>query len=242
MFFDPLYMMIMAVCLILSAAASFKVKTAFAAGKRIGISSGLSGAETAERILRANGITGVSVIRGRGYLTDHYNPVNRRLVLSPEVYDGTSASSVGVAAHETGHAIQHAVGYKPLRFRSAIVPLVNIGSSVGLWMVIIGVILGSAYQAASGHLSLGYYLALTGVILYATVFLFSFITVPVEIDASHRALKELQRDGIVRTETEAATVKSVLSAAALTYVAAVVGSLLQLFYWILRSGILNRRD
>lgn len=242
MFFDPLYMMIMVICLILSAAASFKVKTAFAAGKRVGISSGCSGAETAERILRSNGITDVAVIRGKGVLTDHYNPVGKRLVLSPEVYDGTSASSVGVAAHETGHAIQHATGYKPLRFRSAIVPLVNIGSSVGLGMVILGVILGSAYQAASGNLSLGYYLALTGVILYAAVFVFTFITVPVEIDASRRALKELERVGIVRTETEAATVKSVLSAAALTYVAAAVGALLQLFYWVLRSGILNRRD
>lgn len=242
MFFDPLYMLIMIVCLILSAAASFKVKTAFAAGKRVYVSSGLTGAETAARILRKNGITDVDIVKGRGYLTDHYNPVSKKLVLSPEVFEGSSASSVGVAAHETGHAIQHATGYKLLRFRSTIVPLANIGSSVGLWMVILGMILGSAYRAASGNLSLGYYLALIGIILYATVFVFTLVTVPVETDASRRALVELEDAGIIRSGEEQESVKKVLSAAALTYVAAAIGSLLQLVYWILRSGILNRRD
>lgn len=109
-------------------------------------------------------------------------------------------------------------------------------------MVIIGIILGSAYQAASGNLSLGYYLALAGIILYATVFVFTLATVPVETDASRRALAELEKAGIVRTAAETETVKRVLSAAALTYIAAAVTSLLQLVYWILRSGILNRRD
>lgn len=242
MWFDPLYMLIMLVCFVFSAIASMKVKSAFAAGKRTAVSSGLTGAETAQRLLEKNGIKGVRVVRGRGYLTDHYNPMNKKLVLSPEVYDGSSASAVGVAAHETGHAIQHAVGYFPLRFRSAIVPLVNVGSNLGLWMVIIGIIFGSAYQAASGNLSLGYYLALSGVILYATVFVFTLITVPVEIDASRRAVAVLEREGIVCTATETAAVRKVLSAAALTYVAAAVTSLLQLFYWILRSGIFNRRN
>lgn len=242
MWFDPLYMLIMLVCFVFSAIASMKVKSAFAAGKRTAVSSGLTGAETAQRLLEKNGIKGVRVVRGRGYLTDHYNPMNKKLVLSPEVYDGSSASAVGVAAHETGHAIQHAVGYFPLRFRSAIVPLVNVGSNLGLWMVIIGIIFGSAYQAASGNLSLGYYLALSGVILYATVFVFTLITVPVEIDASRRAVAVLEREGIVCTAAETAAVRKVLSAAALTYVAAAVTSLLQLFYWILRSGIFNRRN
>lgn len=242
MWFDPLYMLIMLVCFVFSAIASMKVKSAFAAGKRTAVSSGLTGAETAQRLLEKNGIKGVRVVRGRGYLTDHCNPMNKKLVLSPEVYDGSSASAVGVAAHETGHAIQHAVGYFPLRFRSAIVPLVNVGSNLGLWMVIIGIIFGSAYQAASGNLSLGYYLALSGVILYATVFVFTLITVPVEIDASRRAVAVLEREGIVCTATETAAVRKVLSAAALTYVAAAVTSLLQLFYWILRSGIFNRRN
>lgn len=242
MFFDPLYMVIMIICLILSPSASVKVKTAFAAGKRISVSSGLTGAETAFRILRQNGITDVDIVKGRGYLTDYYNPVSKKLVLSPEVFDGRSASSVGVAAHETGHAIQHATGYKLLRFRSAIVPLANIGSSLGLWLVIIGVMLGSAYQAASANLSLGYYLALTGIILYATVFVFTLVTVPVETNASRRALVELEKESIIRSDDEKETVKKVLSAAALTYVAAAIGSFLQLVYWILRSGILNRRN
>lgn len=242
MFFDPLYLIIMLTCLALSAVTSLRVKAAFAQGKKTAVSSGVTGAEAAARILKANGIFDVKIIEGKGFLTDHYNPVTKNLVLSPDVYRGSSAASVGVAAHEVGHAVQHATGYRWLGLRTALVPVVNIGSNIGLWLVIIGIILGSAYQASSGNLSIGYYLALAGVILYSATFVFSVVTVPVEIDASRRAVRELEADGITRSAEETEAVRKVLSAAALTYVAAAIGSLLQLAYWVLRSGILNRRD
>ena len=232
----------MLTCLALSAVTSLRVKAAFAQGKKTAVSSGVTGAEAAARILKANGIFDVKIIEGKGFLTDHYNPVTKNLVLSPDVYRGSSAASVGVAAHEVGHAVQHATGYRWLGLRTALVPVVNIGSNIGLWLVIIGIILGSAYQASSGNLSIGYYLALAGVILYSATFVFSVVTVPVEIDASRRAIRELEADGITRSAEETEAVKKVLSAAALTYVAAAIGSLLQLAYWVLRSGILNRRD
>ncbi len=242
MFFDPLYLIIMLTCLALSAVTSLRVKAAFAQGKKTAVSSGVTGAEAAARILKTNGIFDVKIIEGKGFLTDHYNPVTKNLVLSPDVYRGSSAASVGVAAHEVGHAVQHATGYRWLGLRTALVPVVNIGSNIGLWLVIIGIILGSAYQASSGNLSIGYYLALAGVILYSATFVFSVVTVPVEIDASRRAVRELEADGITRSAEETEAVRKVLSAAALTYVAAAIGSLLQLAYWVLRSGILNRRD
>ena len=242
MFFDPLYLIIMLTCLALSAVTSLRVKAAFAQGKKTAVSSGVTGAEAAARILKANGIFDVKIIEGKGFLTDHYNPATKNLVLSPDVYRGSSAASVGVAAHEVGHAVQHATGYRWLGLRTALVPVVNIGSNIGLWLVIIGIILGSAYQASSGNLSIGYYIALTGVILYSATFVFSVVTVPVEIDASRRAVRELEADGITRSAEETEAVRKVLSAAALTYVAAAIGSLLQLAYWVLRSGILNRRD
>lgn len=232
----------MLACLALSAVTSLRVKAAFAQGKKTAVSSGVTGAEAAARILKANGIFDVKIIEGKGFLTDHYNPVTKNLVLSPDVYRGSSAASVGVAAHEVGHAVQHATGYRWLGLRTALVPVVNIGSNIGLWLVIIGIILGSAYQASSGNLSIGYYLALAGVILYSATFVFSVVTVPVEIDASRRAVRELEADGITRSAEETEAVRKVLSAAALTYVAAAIGSLLQLAYWVLRSGILNRRD
>lgn len=232
----------MLTCLALSAVTSLRVKAAFAQGKKTAVSSGVTGAEAAARILKANGIFDVKIIEGKGFLTDHYNPATKNLVLSPDVYRGSSAASVGVAAHEVGHAVQHATGYRWLGLRTALVPVVNIGSNIGLWLVIIGIILGSAYQASSGNLSIGYYLALAGVILYSATFVFSVVTVPVEIDASRRAVRELEADGITRSAEETEAVRKVLSAAALTYVAAAIGSLLQLAYWVLRSGILNRRD
>ena len=232
----------MLTCLALSAVTSLRVKAAFAQGKKTAVSSGVTGAEAAARILKANGIFDVKIIEGKGFLTDHYNPATKNLVLSPDVYRGSSAASVGVAAHEVGHAVQHATGYRWLGLRTALVPVVNIGSNIGLWLVIIGIILGSAYQASSGNLSIGYYLALAGVILYSATFVFSVVTVPVEIDASRRAVRELEADGITRSAEETEAVRKVLSAAALTYVAAAIGSLLQLAYWGLRSGILNRRD
>ena len=154
-------MMILLVTLALSGGVSMLVKTRFAAGQKVNISSGLTGADVAKAILMDAGITDVKVLVHHGFLSDHYNPLNKTLNLSKEVYYGRNASAAGVAAHEVGHAIQHAQGYFPLWLRSAIVPVANIGSNLGPWLVIIGIVLMGAGRA------LGYSLALAGVVLFA---------------------------------------------------------------------------
>ena len=141
MMFDPLYMMILLVTLALSGSVSWIVKSRFNAGQKVGISSGLTGADVAKAILMDAGITDVKVLQHHGFLSDHYNPLNKTLNLSPEVYNGRNASAAGVAAHEVGHAIQHAQGYFPMWLRSAIVPVANIGNNLGPWLVIIGIML-----------------------------------------------------------------------------------------------------
>ena len=237
MMFDPLYMMILLVTLALSGGVSMLVKTRFAAGQKVNISSGLTGADVAKAILMDAGITDVKVLVHHGFLSDHYNPLNKTLNLSKEVYYGRNASAAGVAAHEVGHAIQHAQGYFPLWLRSAIVPVANSGRNLGPWLVIIGIVLMSAGRA------LGYSLALVGVILFAAATLFTLVTVPVEFDASSRAKKALARMDVVAQGREYNTVSGVLFAAGLTYVAAAISSILQLLYWAYRAGLLGgRRD
>ena len=147
MMFDPLYMSILLVTLVLSGAVSLLVKSRFAAGQKVRITSGLTGADVAKAILMDAGITDVKVLVHQGFLSDHYNPLNKTLNLSKEVYYGQNASAAGVAAHEVGHAIQHAQGYFPLWLRSFIVPAANIGSNLGPWLVILGIILMSAGRA-----------------------------------------------------------------------------------------------
>lgn len=237
MMFDPLYMGILLVTLALSGAVSWLVNSRFKAGQKVPITSGLTGADVAKAILMDAGITDVKILEHRGFLSDHYNPLNKTLNLSSEVFHGRSASSAGVAAHEVGHAIQHATGYFPLWLRSFIVPAANLGSNLGPWLVIIGIILMSAGRA------LGYSLAVAGVVLFGLATLFTLVTVPVEFDASSRAKKVLARLNIVSPGREYNAVSRVLFAAGLTYVAAAIGSILQLLYWALRAGLLGgRRD
>ena len=237
MMFDPLYMSILLVTLVLSGAVSLLVKSRFAAGQKVRITSGLTGADVAKAILMDAGITDVKVLVHQGFLSDHYNPLNKTLNLSKEVYYGQNASAAGVAAHEVGHAIQHAQGYFPLWLRSFIVPAANIGSNLGPWLVILGVILMSAGRA------LGYSLAIVGVLLFAIATFFTLVTVPVEFDASSRAKKALARMDIVAQGREYNTVSGVLFAAGLTYVAAAISSILQLLYWAYRAGLIGgRRD
>ena len=237
MMFDPLYMSILLVTLVLSGAVSILVKSRFAAGQKVRITSGLTGADVAKAILMDAGITDVKVLVHQGFLSDHYNPLNKTLNLSKEVYYGQNASAAGVAAHEVGHAIQHAQGYFPLWLRSLIVPAANIGSNLGPWLVILGIILMSAGRA------LGYSLAIVGVLLFAIATFFTLVTVPVEFDASSRAKKSLARMDIVAQGREYNTVSGVLFAAGLTYVAAAVSSILQLLYWAYRAGLIGgRRD
>lgn len=237
MMFDPLYMAILVVTMILSGGVSLLVKTRFSAGQNVRISSGLTGAEVAKAILMDAGITDVQVLRHQGFLSDHYNPMNKTLNLSPEVYDGRSASAAGVAAHEVGHAIQHAQDYFPMWLRSTIVPVANIGSMFGPLIVIIGIALMGA-----GKLVIGHNVAVVGVLLFAAMTLFTLITVPVEFDASSRAKKILARLDIVSQGKEYNTVSGVLFAAGLTYVAAAIGAILQLLYWAARAGLLGGRS
>ncbi len=238
MMVDPLYMMILLVTLALSGGVSWMVKSRFSAGQKVGISSGLTGADVAKAILMDAGITDVKVLQHHGFLSDHYNPLNKTLNLSPEVYNGRNASAAGVAAHEVGHAIQHAQGYFPLWLRSFIVPAANLGSNLGPWLVILGIVLMSAGRA------LGYSLAVAGVVLFGIATLFTLVTVPVEFDASSRAKKVLARLDIVAQGREYNTVSGVLFAAGLTYVAAAIGSIMQLLYWAYRAGLIggSRRD
>ena len=237
MMFDPLYMSILLVTLVLSGTVSMLVKSRFAAGQKVRITSGLTGADVAKAILMDAGITDVKVLVHQGFLSDHYNPLNKTLNLSKEVYYGQNASAAGVAAHEVGHAIQHAQGYFPLWLRSFIVPAANIGSNLGPWLVILGIILMSAGRA------LGYSLAIVGVLLFAIATFFTLVTVPVEFDASFRAKKALARMDIVAQGREYNTVSDVLFAAGLTYVAAAISSILQLLYWAYRAGLIGgRRD
>ncbi len=237
MMFDPLYMSILLVTLVLSGAVSMLVKSRFAAGQKVRITSGLTGADVAKAILMDAGITDVKVLVHQGFLSDHYNPLNKTLNLSKDVYYGQNASAAGVAAHEVGHAIQHAQGYFPLWLRSFIVPAANVGSNLGPWLVILGIILMSAGRA------LGYSLAIVGVLLFAIATFFTLVTVPVEFDASSRAKKSLARMDIVAQGREYNTVSGVLFAAGLTYVAAAISSILQLLYWAYRAGLIGgRRD
>src|SRR5574344_446299 len=232
--FDPLYLLILVVSLVLSGIVSAMVSSRFKAGQKIQIQSGLTGAEVASAILADAGIFDVRIRETHGFLSDFYNPLDKTLNLSRDVYHGRNASAAGVAAHETGHAIQHAKNYFPMWLRSAIVPAANLGSTVGPWLIIIG--------AAQG-MGFGRELAIFGVILFGCATLFTLVTVPVEFNASSRAKERLQHLQIVQSGDEYNTVSGVLFAAGLTYVAAAITSVMQLLYWALRAGLLGgRRD
>ena len=236
MMFDPIYMGILLFTLAISGIVSAMVKSRFNAGQKVRIQSGLTGAEVASAILADAGIFDVRIQETRGFLSDYYNPMDKTLNLSSEVFHGRSASSAGVAAHEVGHAIQHAQNYFPMWLRSAIVPAANIGSNLGPWLLILGIII------SAGKPIIGTNIATIGVLLFGIATLFSLVTVPVEFDASSRAKKCLARLNILAPGRERDVVAGVLFAAGLTYVAAAVSSILQLLYWALRAGLLGGRS
>ncbi len=230
MFFDPLYLILIAPGFLLSLWASWRVKSTFSRYSNVRAASGLNGAEAAERLLAAAGISDVRVVPASGLLSDHYNPINKTLALSQEVYHVPSIAAIGVACHEAGHAIQHARGYAPIHVRSLLVPTANIGSSIGYFAMFLGLILHSTGMV------------LVGAVLFSMVLLFQLVTLPVEFDASARA-KQLAFDQGLVTASERDGMSRVLSAAAMTYVAAVVSTLLTLLYFLLRAGLLGgRRD
>ena len=230
MMFDPQYLLFMLPALALSLWASFKTRSAFKKYSRVRAATGLTGAQAALRMLQSAGIQDVEIVRTHGHLSDHYNPVTKKLALSEPVYDQPTVAAIGVACHEAGHAIQHAEKYAPLWLRSILVPTANIGSSVGYMVMLFGLILSSTNMV------------LVGAVLFSMVLLFQIVTLPVEFDASSRAKKLAFANGIV-LDSERQGMSKVLNAAAMTYIAAAISTLLTLLYFLLRSGLLGgRRD
>ncbi len=223
--FDPTYLLILigaVICMI----ASARVKTTFNKYAQYRSMSGMTGAQAAEQILRAAGIYDVTVQHISGNLTDHYHPGKKTLNLSDSVYNSTSVAAIGVAAHECGHAIQHQQGYFPLNLRTAIVPVANIGSSLAWPLILIGLL----FSRSTGSL-----LIQIGILCFSFAVLFQLVTLPVEFNASSRALAMLGKQGIL-SESELPYTKKVLGAAALTYVAGAAASLLQLLRLVLLFG------
>ena len=228
-YFDPTYILII-IAAIISLIAQWRVNSAFSKYSRVASMSGMTGAQAARMIFQSNGINDVSVQRISGKLTDHYNPSTKVLNLSESVYGSTSVAAIGVAAHECGHAIQHARGYFPLSLRTALVPVANIGSQLSWVFIIVGAIL-----------SFNQTLITIGIIMFSAAVLFQLVTLPVEFNASARALEQLESNGILYRD-EVSQTRKVLSAAALTYVAAAATAILQLLRLIILFGGRGRRD
>ena len=227
--FDWTYVLLI-IGMLLSLAASTRLKSTFSYYRRIRSASGLTGAETAERILRAAGITDVHVRAISGSLTDHYDPRTKTVSLSEDIYDKTSLAAVGVAAHECGHAIQHQVGYVPLQLRGALVPVANFGSTIAWPLILLGLFFNS--QMSQVLLNLG-------ILAFSLAVLFQIVTLPVEFNASRRAVKILGESNLLYPDELSGT-KKVLTAAALTYVAGAASAILQLLRILLLTG--SRRD
>ena len=223
--YDSTYILVLigvAICLL----ASSRVNSVFRRYSTVRSRSGLTGREAAERILRANGIYDVTVRHIPGNLTDHYDPRNKTLGLSDSTYGSTSVAAIGVAAHECGHAAQHATGYAPLKFRGALVPVANFGSTLAWPLILIGLFIGSNTAVLFINL---------GILLFSAAVLFQLVTLPVEFNASGRAVKVLEKTGMLYPE-EIRQTKAVLGAAALTYVASAASAILQLIRLLLITG------
>ena len=222
-YYDPYYWMILVPAMLIALLAQLNVSSTFNRYSRMASRRGFTGAQAAEAVLRAHGIQNVRIERVSGRLTDHYDPRSNVIRLSDAVYGSNSIASVGVAAHEAGHAVQYAVGYGPIKLRSALVPICNIGSQLSLILIVIGLLLYS--QPLFG----------VGVLLFATAVVFQLVTLPVEFNASQRAMAYMNTTGLPQAEQAGSF--NVLRACALTYVAAALTSILQLL-WLLGQ----RRD
>ncbi len=218
-FFDPKFFIFVGPALLLGLWASWRVKSTFKRYSQVGVQSGMTGAEAAAAVARAGGAE-VQIERVQGFLSDHYDPRIKTLRLSPDVYDGRSVSAIAVAAHEAGHALQHAKAYPWLGIRSAIVPAVQIGSNAWFWIFMAGSLMRSPQ------------LQWVGVLLFGTTVVFQLVTLPTEFDASNRAKRVLVQAGIVTTEEEELGVSKVLGAAAMTYVAATITAIMTFLYYV----------
>ena len=214
--FDPTYILVI-IGMIIGLIASANVKGTFNRYSKVRSAGGMTGAQVAQRVLQSQGIYDVEIRHVSGNLTDHYDPRSKTVNLSDTVFNSTSVAAAGVAAHECGHAVQHHVGYAPLSIRSALVPVVNFGANISWPLIIIGLFIRSEW---------GYYVVIAGVILFSLAVLFQLVTLPVEFNASHRAL-DILGDTRILGEDELKYTRKVLTAAAMTYVAALASSILQ---------------
>lgn len=228
MFFDPLYFILVGPAILLSMYAQYKVKSTFKRYSEVEASSNATGAQVARVLLDRNGLSDITVEPVEGELTDHYDPRSKVLRLSQPIYNGRSLAALGIAAHEAGHAVQDGTGYVPMRIRAGLVPAAGFGSSLAPMLIMIGIVL------LYGGAVFGNLLLQVGIVLFAAAVLFQVVTLPVEFNASNRALQMLTGDGFIRSNELAAT-KKVLSAAALTYLAAALAAVSQLIYFILLS-------
>ena len=236
-FIDPLYIALALPGLLLGLWAQYRVKSTFSKYAQVGTRRGMTGAEVAAAILRTEGIHDVRIEPSQGFLSDHYSPHEKALRLSPDVYQGRTIAAAGVAAHEVGHAVQHARAYAFLGMRSFLVPVVQFASPFAVPIIVLGFFLSGFVGGQVGQV-----VTLAGIGLFGMVVLFQLVTLPVEFDASRRALAAIER-GQLLTGEEKEGAKAVLSAAAWTYVAAAVSALLTLLYFFIRSGLLGgRRD
>ena len=224
--FDPTYILVI-FALLLSLFASFGVKSTFSKYSGVRNARGMTGRDAAREILDRNGLYNISIEHVAGNLTDHYDPRANVIRLSDATFNSTSVAAVGVAAHEAGHAVQHAVGYRPIKWRNSVLPIANIGSTLSFPLFLIGLIMGLEK------------LSLAGIILFSAVLLFQLVTLPVEFNASSRALAILDSSGML-SDAEVRQAGKVLRAAAMTYVAAVASTALQLLRLVLLFN--NRRN
>ncbi len=233
MIFDPLYFLLLAPAMLLAMFAQMRVKSAYAKGRQYGVS--MTGAQVARSILDRAGLQHVDVEQHSGFLSDHYDPRSKTVRLSPEVYHERTCSAVGIAAHEVGHALQDAHNYGPLVIRNAAVPLASTGGNISMGVFFFGLIFGGVAN------TIGTGLMVIAVLLFSCAVFFQLVNLPVEFNASTRA-KAILADMGVTDGQSGAVVKDVLGAAAMTYVAATLSSIMTLVYMIIRSGLLNSRD
>ena len=231
--FDWTYVYLVLPCLIFSLWASAQVNLTFKRYSGQFSSRGITGADAAQRVLRANGVSGVRIERIGGNLTDHYDPTTNVIRLSDNVFSSTSTAAIGVACHEAGHAVQYAQGYAPIKLRAAIIPVTNFGSKLAMPLIILGIVFSSLGNTSSFFINLG-------IACFGLSVLFQLVTLPVEFNASHRALVAIEQNGIL-TEEELAGARKTLRAAAMTYVAATATALAQLLRLLILFGDNNRR-
>lgn len=232
--FDWTYVYLVLPCLIFSLWASWQVNSTFKKYSRQYSMRGITGADAAQQVLRANGVTGVRIERIGDSLTDHYDPTSNVIRLSDDVYASTSTAAIGVACHEAGHAVQYAQGYAPIKLRAAIIPVTNFGSKLAMPLILLGILFSSLGSTSDFFINLG-------IACFGLSVLFQLVTLPVEFNASHRALVAIEQNGIL-TEDELSGARKTLSAAAMTYVAATAAALAQLLRLLILFGNNRRRN